>query len=238
MYSFRNDPDADGVGIAFFDAVSPNGERMDLSVGGAEDWRGADWALVEQAIDVPVLTARQVHGDQVLILDQTADAREVAARAADGLLTTSRGLGLAVRAADCLPVLFADVSAEVVAAAHAGRVGLAAGVLMATVSRMRAAGATRISAWIGPHVCARCYEVPAYLRADYCVDLPAAFASTSWGTPSLDLGAAAADQLRAAGCEVTRVDPCTVETPTLHSYRRDGAAAGRQAGVVWLPRSL
>lgn len=237
MYSFRNDPDADGVGIAFFDAVGPEGARLDLSVGGAPDWRGSDWTLVEAAIGAPVLTARQVHGDHVLVVDHAADAREVAAQAADGLVTTSRGLGLAVRAADCLPVLLADVGAGVVAAAHAGRVGLAAGVLTSTVSRMRAAGAASISAWIGPHVCAGCYEVPADLRADYCADLPTAFASTSWGTPSLDLGAAAADQLRAIGCEVTRVDPCTVETTSLHSYRRDGAAAGRQAGVVWLPRS-
>jgi hypothetical protein len=123
----------------------------------------------------------------------------------------------------------------VVGAAHAGRVGLGAGVLSATVAAMIGLGAGRITAWIGPHICGACYEVPADLQAEYCRTLPAAAATTSWGTPSLDLGAAAAGQLAELGCDVVRVDPCTRTTPSLHSYRRDGAASGRQAAMVWLP---
>jgi copper oxidase (laccase) domain-containing protein len=114
-------------------------------------------------------------------------------------------------------------------------VGLGAGVLPATVARMAELGAGRITAWIGPHICGACYEVPAALQAGYCRVHPAALATTSWGTPSLDLGAAAAAQLAELGCTVVRVDPCTRTTPTLHSYRRDGAASGRQAALAWLP---
>ncbi|MFT4109934.1 polyphenol oxidase family protein, partial [Propionicimonas sp.] len=135
----------------------------------------------------------------------------------------------------CLPVLFADPDAGVVGAAHAGRVGLGAGVLSATLARMAELGATRVTAWIGPHICGACYEVPESLRDEYALRHPAASATTSWGTPSLDLGAAAAVQLEELGCAVVRRDPCTRTTSTLHSYRRDGEHSGRQAGLVWLP---
>ncbi|MFZ0528913.1 MAG: laccase domain-containing protein, partial [Propionicimonas sp.] len=116
-----------------------------------------------------------------------------------------------------------------------GRVGLAAGVLPATLDRMAELGAVSITAWIGPHICGACYEVPLALQDSFARTHPAARATTSWGTPSLDLGAAAAAQLAAAGCRVIRVDPCTRTTPSLHSYRRDGDASGRQAAVIWLP---
>lgn len=234
MYSFRNDPDVDGVGIAFFDAVGERGERLDLSLESLDGWRSCGWAVAEREVNRPIFSARQVHGHHVLVVALGDSPREVATYEADALVTQSPGIAVAVRAADCLPVLLADPAAGVVAAAHAGRVGLARGVLAATVARLQGLGATHVRAWIGPHVCGACYEVPAELQSDYCAALPAARAETSWGTPSLDLGVAAEAQLSALGCVVTRVDPCTMETSTLHSYRRDGARSGRQAGVVWL----
>lgn len=233
MFSFRNDPGADGAGVAFCDAVGPGGGRLDLA-----DRAGTtapDWQLVEDALGVPVLHPRQVHGATVVAVGPDSDPAACATTAADALVTTTRGLGLAVRVADCLPVLLADPAAGVAGAAHAGRVGLAAGVLAATVRRLRDLGAQRLTAWIGPHICAGCYEVPEAMRAEVAAALPGAWATTSWGTPALDLGGAATIQLEAAGCRVVRVDPCTRETPTLHSYRRDAAASGRQAGIVWLP---
>ena len=144
---------------------------------------------------------------------------------------------MAIRVADCLPVLLADASAGVVAAAHAGRVGLVAGVLPAALAAMRGQGARDITAWIGPHICGACYEVPGAMRAEVTATLPGAWSTTAWGTPALDLGDAAAIQLEGEGCTVHRLDPCTKETATLHSHRRDAADAGRQAGIVWLPTS-
>jgi polyphenol oxidase len=235
MYSFVNDPDADGVGIAFFDAVAPDGGRLDLTLGGGDGWRGADWDIVEATVKVSVLNAYQVHGARVLLVGPDTDPRSLAQSHADALVTTSSRIGLAVRAADCLPVVLADTEAGVIGAAHAGRVGLAAGVLTAVVEQLRSLGARSLRAWIGPHICGRCYEVPPELSAEYCRRIPAAQATTSWGTPSLDLGNAAAVELGQRGCDVVRVDPCTLTTPSLHSFRRDGASSGRQAGVIWLP---
>ncbi len=235
MYTFRNDPGADGVGIAFFDAVAPDGGRLDLGTADRTRWRAPDWDLVEGDLGVRVLAVRQVHGDRVLMVDGTTDPPTLAWTPADGLATTAPGLGLAVRAADCLPVLLADPDARLAGAAHAGRAGLAAGVLGTLVETLRGLGAGRLRAWIGPHICGDCYEVPEAMQAEFVAAHPEARARTSWGTPSLDLGAAAQAQLARLGCIVHRVDPCTFTTPTLHSYRRDGTATGRQAGLVWLP---
>lgn len=233
MFSYRADPGASGVGVAFCDAIGPDGARLDLGLSGYSDWRSPDWELVEAELGVRVLNAYQVHSARVVEVGPHTDPRQLARVEADALVSAAPGIGLAVRAADCLPVLFADSEHGLIGAAHAGRVGLGAGVLAATVAALAALGACDLRAWIGPHICGECYEVPEELRAEFSAELPQASSQTSWGTPSLDLGAAAAAQLAALGVEVNRVDPCTRTTPWLHSYRRDGAAAGRQAGVVW-----
>jgi len=234
LYSYRNDPDVDGVGIAFVDAVGPDGGRLDVGTS-QDDVRAPAWDLIERDLGARVLTVRQVHSPRALIVDEGTDALALAQTEADALATSSRGVALAVRVADCLPVLLADPDAGVVGAAHAGRVGLAAGVLPAVVGTLRALGAARLTAWVGPHICGECYEVPEQMRDDFSQAFPVAAARTTWGTPSLDLGAAAEAQLVGLGCTVRRLDPCTFTTPSLHSYRRDAAAAGRQAGLVWLP---
>ncbi len=80
---------------------------------------------------------------------------------ADAMATDRPGVGLAVLTADCAPVLFADVQAGVVGAAHAGWKGALHGVLGATVSAMIGLGAERdrITAVVGPTISQRAYEV-------------------------------------------------------------------------------
>ena len=102
----------------------------------------------------------------------------------------------------------------------------------AAVARMRDLGAARITAWLGPRVCGACYEVPAALQAQVGAVVPESVSTTSWGTPALDIGAGVRAQLAQLGVEVVDVAACTRESPHLYSYRRDGAAAGRFAGLV------
>lgn len=222
--------ESDGVGVAFTDAVAADGGVLDVGPPGAAT---GGRALVEAALGVPVLGVQQVHGRRVVVVS-AGDPAGLADERADALVTAERGLGLSVRVADCLPVLLADPLAGVVGAAHAGRAGLVAGILPEVIAEMRGLGARTITAWIGPHICGACYEVPATLCDEVSRALPTARARTSWGSPSLDLGRAARGQLADLGCEVVGVGGCTRTTATLHSYRRDGTAAGRQAGIVWL----
>ncbi|MGH3308464.1 MAG: polyphenol oxidase family protein, partial [Nocardioides sp.] len=173
----------------------------------------------------------QVHGAEVDVVEErTSSARPDA----DGIVTGRTGVVLMVRAADCVPVLLADADAGVIGAAHCGRPGLAAEVVLATVGRMRDLGARSITAWIGPHVCGACYEVPEDLQAQVIAAVPASVATTSWGTPSLDLGAGVRAQLAGAGVSVHDVSRCTRESADLYSYRRDGDRAGRLAGLIRL----
>jgi copper oxidase (laccase) domain-containing protein len=76
------------------------------------------------------------------------------------------------------------------------------------------------------------------MRADVTAVVPESYAETSWGTPSVDIGAGVVAQLRAAGgpwetpVEVVEVTRCTREDDDLFSYRRQGPESGRLAGVV------
>ncbi|MFF3390521.1 peptidoglycan editing factor PgeF [Streptomyces sp. NPDC002669] len=182
-----------------------------------------------------VVWMNQVHGRDVVVVDGPwGEAEEIPA--VDAVVTARRGLPLAVLTADCTPVLLADPVAGVVAAAHAGRPGLVAGVVPAAVEAMTGLGAevSRIVARTGPAVCGRCYEVPAEMRAEVARSVPAAWSETSWGTPAVNVVAGVHAQLEALGVEDRRASPvCTLESSDHFSYRRD-RTTGRLAGYVWL----
>ena len=239
MYSFRTTlTTARGpADLAFTDryggvSASPFDE-LNLSVAGPDDESDkaenhrrvlSDFAPGDVLCDL-----YQVHGAEVVLAAPDWPQRPHA----DGILATVPGLTLMVRAADCVPVLLVADEA-VVGAVHAGRLGLVAGVVPGTLAAMREHGADRVQAWLGPHVCGRCYEVPEHLRAEVAAVAPAAHAQTSWGTPSLDLGAGIRAQLEELDVVVHDVSRCTRESPDLYSYRRDGERAGRLAGLVRL----
>ncbi|MFJ8438606.1 peptidoglycan editing factor PgeF [Kitasatospora griseola] len=180
-----------------------------------------------------VVWMNQVHGADVeVVTDRQPDGYAPTVDA----VVTDRPLALAVLTADCVPVLLADPEAGVIGAAHAGRPGLAAGVVPAAVAAMRELGARpeRILAATGPAVCGRCYEVPEAMRAEVAALVPAARSETSWGTPALDVPAGVAAQLAEAGVhDLVRSSVCTLESPDHYSYRRE-QRTGRLASYVWL----
>jgi len=169
----------------------------------------------------------QVHGARVIDADRTTTLVQ-----ADAAVARERGTVCIVKIADCMPVLFADDAGSVVAAAHAGWRGLAAGVLEATVDATRAPAGT-LSAWLGPAIGPRVYEVGEEVRA--ALGGPdAAFNATRPGHWLLDLYAVARARLQAKG--VTRIYGggfCTYSDQRFFSYRRD-CSAMRMAAAVWL----
>jgi YfiH family protein len=212
------------VDVAFTDST------LDLQELGPD--LAASLPALEEACGVSFARLRQRHGAEVLEVDEAVPAPGEAPEG-DALVSATRGLGLMIRVADCVPVVLADPATGVVGAVHAGRAGVALDIVTATVERMRAQGAGVVVGWIGPHVCGGCYEVPGELRAEVAAAVPATFATTTWGTPSLDLGAGVRAQLEAADVEVVDVAGCTREDDRLHSHRRDGDRAGRLAALVW-----
>jgi YfiH family protein len=196
------------------------------------------WGLPPGTQAPVVVRMRQVHGAGVAVVDEavlrSGEPPVADAPVADALVTRVAGVVLLVRVADCVPLLLADPEAGVVAAVHAGRPGLVAGVVPAAVRAMRDLGASRVLGWVGPHVCGGCYEVPARMRAEVSAVVAKAWAQTSWGTPSVDIGAGVLAQLGEHGVDAVDASRCTVEDEDLFSYRRQGAAAGRLGGLVWL----
>ncbi|WP_151082672.1 polyphenol oxidase family protein [Nocardioides cynanchi] len=177
----------------------------------------------------------QVHGNTVSVIGPEGPSHAVHGHlhaVADGVVTAEPGVTLMVRAADCVPVLVASDDGAAIGAAHCGRPGLVAGIVPATVAAVRGLAAGPLTAWVGPYVCGACYEVPPEMQDDVAAVEPASRATTSWGTPALDVGAGVRAQLERDGVRVVDLSRCTRESADLFSYRRDGGVSGRQAGII------
>ncbi|MET4096550.1 polyphenol oxidase family protein [Arthrobacter sp. UYCu712] len=233
MFSWRAEV-RPGVWVAFTDAAAGN---LALHVGDdpAEVRRRRGELERAAGLGAPGFQyMSQVHGNEVATIGAPAGPAEPAGPTADAMV--SEGRALAVMVADCVPVVLvgdrAAGGAPVLGVAHAGRPGVASGVVPAAVARMRGLGAGQIRAWIGPSICGQCYEVPAGMRADVAAIVPATWCDTSRMTPGLDLPAGVRSQLEADGVTVEYSGGCTLEDDTLFSYRRN-SHTGRFAGLVW-----
>jgi YfiH family protein len=173
-------------------------------------------------LDIPSEWAwvRQVHGDGVVHAVGPGIGLE-----ADAVISTDPALPVAVSVADCLPV--AVIADGAVAAVHAGWRGAAAGVVEATLTRLRVMGYEPESVIVGPGIGPCCFEVGPEVAARF----PDHVARTSWETTSVDLAGAVVASIR--GVRVEQVEGCTMHDLRFHSYRRDGTAE-RQFGVVWI----
>ncbi len=225
---------AGGVSAAPFDTLN-----MGASVGDDPDAIAANRRLVAEACGLGqdrLTWMHQVHGPAVVYVPPSRAGSTGPLPQVDAQFTDVPGLAMVVLVADCAPVLLADPRARVVGVAHAGREGMAAGVVTELVAAMSGAGAdpAQMTAAIGPHICGACYEVPEEMRARVAAQEPDAGCVTRAGTPGIDIRAGIKAQLARAGVQQVTGDPrCTAETPGLYSYRRDGRT-GRFAGLVWL----
>ena len=226
------------------------GIHAGLNVGlGSDDDRAAiaaNRALAVAAVapHAVLVTLHQVHSADAVAV--TAPYPDDARPHADALVTDRPGLLLGILTADCVPVLFADMDAGVVGAAHAGWKGALAGVTDATVAAMAALGAKpeRIVAAIGPCIARASYEVDeAFLRRFTQAD-PANerfFADgTRAGHHQFDIEAYVAARLTAAG--LARIEALGLDTyaapERFFSYRRathrGESGYGRQIALIGL----
>lgn len=220
-----------GVSRPPFDALN-----LSYQVGDEPSDVARNRARLERWAGVPVAYAAQVHGTGIVVLSEPPPAGVVSVGEFDALVSVDPSVAVAVLVADCVPVLLADASAGVVAAVHAGRRGLVAGVVEAAIAAMVAEGAdaNRIRAALGPSIAGKSYEVPASLRDEVADVVPETRATTEWGTPALDLPAGVVAVLRRSGVErVTVQERDTWKDPALFSYRRS-PRTGRFAGIVGL----
>lgn len=170
--------------------------------------------------------AYQVHSADVWHVDGATDL--AAPPKADAIVTSTRGLGIAISVADCGPILFADAEAGVIGAAHSGWKGAFTGVVGATVAAMEALGAQRerIVAAIGPMISRRAYEVGpefvARFEADDADNARFFTPSPTSGHAMFDLPAYVLKRLAQAGVgRSENLDLCTYcDEARFFSYRR------------------
>lgn len=189
-------------------AVSANYDLLAVATGRARH----DFAL-----------GHQVHGVHVHALREPPRERDRDLEA-DGQATRLEGVAPLVLVADCLPVALS--TGDGVAMLHAGWRGLAGGILERGVATLRGLGARGdLHAAIGPGAGPCCYEAGEEVHAAVGHSVGA----------NVDLKAAAAERLRAAGVgTVEDVGICTICDERFFSHRRSGGITGRQAGVAWL----
>lgn len=201
----------------------------------------ADRARLASFLPSAPVWLHQVHGPRVVDVDAANRAALTDSPPdADAAVTRLPGIAIAVRAADCLPVLFADRGGTVVAAAHAGWRGLAAGVLGATVAAMRVPPGDLV-AWIGPAIGPRAFEVGRDVFDAFTVrerSDAACFAPHRDGKWLADLPALARRALARLGVDrVAGGDWCTVEDPArFFSWRRDRSAGRMATAIALSPR--
>jgi YfiH family protein len=222
-----------GLSAAPYGDDNGGGLNLGLHVGDDPNTVMRNRALLQARLPGAPVWLNQVHGAHVV------DAAAVSGIPdADASIATRPGVVCAIMTADCLPVLFADRAGAVVGAAHAGWRGLAQGVLQNTVMRMREAGAGEITAWLGPAIGPRAFEVGAEVRAAFADADPAAaaaFTAQADGKYLADIYLLARRAL--AGCGVQEVSGgrlCTVgDAARFYSYRRD-RVTGRMASLIWI----
>jgi polyphenol oxidase len=184
--------------------------------------------------------ASQVHGREAFVIEREFPGENLLATEADAVLSRLPELACGVRTADCVPILIGDAKHGAVAAVHAGWRGVVAGIVAASVERLRGfADEGELVAAIGPHISCAAFEV----SNDVATQIEQAAAGESVVSiepgrkPHVDLRRAVRAQLHALGVRaIDDVGGCTAGEPDLYfSFRRDGPKSGRHLSVI-VPR--
>jgi YfiH family protein len=191
-----------------------------------------------------MLSVKQTHGTEALVVDRKLTSSDRFQDGWDALVTDQPGVMVAVRTADCVPVLVHDPKRNVVAAVHAGWRGAVAGIVWKTIAVMGERFGTvpehlRIS--IGPSAGPCCYEVdePVLDKLHQaCPDSQKVLRVRRGGKGYLDLKLLVREQAKAAGARagsITSVNLCTIcHDDLFFSYRREGKVLGTMVSAIGL----
>ena len=173
-------------------------------------------------------TARQVHGDRVLMHGNGWEGW-LRAGDADGHFALDRGTAMAVSIADCVPIFIAHPSGAA-ALLHSGWRGTAGRIVERAVDVFEGRGipATELVVHLGPAICGDCYEVSP--------DVFERLTGRSTGSArTVDLRALIADHARLRGVRRLSISPSCTRCNNDHFYSHRAGDAGRQLGVLIAP---
>lgn len=227
-------------GVRHFFGTKSHAEKLDFDVGvpaRSGDPHGDGWFL----------SVKQVHGTQVLVVDRALKESDRFTDGWDALVTDQPGVTVAVRTADCVPILVYDRRRKAVAAIHAGWRGAVAGIVPRTLALMKSrfnVNDIDLRIGIGPSAGPCCYEV------DETVLAPLRNGISEWrlllhddrgSKAKLDLKALVCRQLGDYGLrpeQISLVNLCTIcHGELFYSYRREGRVNGTMISGIALEAS-
>lgn len=203
----------------------------------------------DSVLPYPVVTGHQVHGTKIAVISAPDTSRDEL-EGFDAFITNVRGCAIAVRTADCIPVLLYDPVREAVAAVHSGWKGTLNRISQKTVMKMRDEFGTDpadLLAVIGPGICRKCFqvgeEVVNYFKGNgidinpiYSWDGPKE-EGTMKGGHHLDLIEENRILLLESGVNPENIQIsgiCTYEDQRFFSARREGRECGRIINAIRL----
>jgi len=190
------------------------------------------------------LSVKQVHGTEALVVDRVLAPTDRFVGGWDALVTDQPGIMVAVRTADCVPILMHDPKRRVVAAVHAGWRGAVAGIVPKTLALLESRFGSRLEhvrISIGPSAGVCCYEVDEPVLDRLCQGFPGwkkVVRTKGARTAHLDLKALVKEQAQAFGASpssITTVNLCTIcHEDLFFSYRREGKVNGTMVSAIGL----
>ena len=190
--------------------------------------------ILQNRIGLPVYFMQQVHGDNIVIVEESSPET---LQACDAIITNSPGIALVVMVADCIPLLLFDEIKGVAAAVHAGRNGTFLNIgtkCVKTMAERFGCCSGDIHAKMGPSIRACCYEISEEMAAVVRKNFGEKYMNGRY----LNLQSLNRDRLLEAGLRESSIyisKVCTCCSADHFSYRREGTT-GRFAGVVWIEK--
>ena len=187
----------------------------------------SDGALRDQAVAngfSRLFTVRQVHGSDIVDVSSSSLDAE-----ADAIVCYERGVLLCVRVADCCGIVVYHPGESIVACIHSGWRGTRHGIAQRTVNRLvhdTGIAADEFMIWLSACASGEAYEV----RSDVQQHFPDHCRSLDEERFLFDNRSALRQQLIDVGVSEENIrtsESCTIKDTRYHSYRRDGAASGR-----------
>jgi YfiH family protein len=184
---------------------------------------------------------KQIHSTKVLHVNSTHDFHHPPT--CDAIITDKIETPLMVMVADCTPILLYDATSHAIAAIHAGRAGAFGNIINSTITLMKEKFQTKcdtLIAVLGPSICQKCYEVN---KEIYNKARDLGYQNSVLKKADryfLHVNQILEKQLLECGVKKKHIEViwhCTsCENNKLFSYRADGTATGRQAGVIMLTK--
>ncbi len=174
-----------------------------------------------------IKTVNQIHSNRIVQYSENKES-------ADGIFTNKKGIFLAIKFADCLPIALMDVREKIVMAIHAGWKGTHLKISKMALEQFISLGCKpeNIIITIGPHICKNCYEV----KEDVSSKFDNKFITTTKnGKIFLDLSSANKEQFKEMGVpeeNIKDLNICTFENEDFFSYRRDRVCGRNMGGIM------